>query len=243
MKIVTPYGQTYVLQNKVLLWAWCVVFMSMLASQITFGQTGPPSITYTQPNPYLVKTLITPLAPNNTGGTVARVIRNTIMNVAGSDTRISGHVNLPGTGAKFNSPGGLAVDVAGNLFIADRINNAIRKIALDGTVSTVASTGLDEPWAIEVHPTTGDLYVSNYGDHKIMKISPAGVVSTFAGITNTTGTTDGPALTAKFDQPQDLIFDNAGNLYVADAGNRLIRKITPQGIVSTVAGTGNPGKL
>ncbi|TCD00198.1 T9SS type B sorting domain-containing protein [Pedobacter psychroterrae] len=242
MTQATAYGQNIKPLIKVWYPTVYVIFLVILSLNTSFAQTGPPNITYETPKVYPVKSPILPLTPANTGGPIAAVIRNTISNVAGSPTRLAGLVNLPGTGAQFDGPGGLAVDANGNLYIADRMNDAVRKIAIDGTVSTLATININRPWGIEVNPVSGDIYVSNYGNHQIMKISPAGVVTAFAGVAGEKGRTDGPGLTAKFNEPQDLIFDAAGNLYVADSGNRLIRKITPQGIVSTEAGSGNPGK-
>ena len=100
--------------------------------------------------------------------------------------------------ASFNNPHGVASDLQGNVYVADR-----------------------------------------YG-HKIRKITPAGIVSTFAG-SSSPGFNNGPGATASFNEPWSLACDNAGNVYVADAKNYAIRKITPLGIVSTVAGTGSFG--
>ena len=152
----------------------------------------------------------------------------------------------------FNLPYGCAVDSVGNIYVASTYNHQIKKITPAGVVSVLAGTGAtggaDGPGAsatftypagVAVHPTTGDIYVAGCDDSKIRKITPAGVVSTYAG-TGTPGNTDGPAATATFNRPFKLIFDPAGNLYVADQGNSRIRRITTNGIVQTYAGT-TPG--
>ena len=151
----------------------------------------------------------------------------------------------------FSLPYGCAVDSVGNIYVAATYNHQIKKITPAGVVSVLAGTGatggadgpgtsatFNYPAGVAVHPTTGDIYVAGCDDSKIRKITPAGVVSTYAG-TGTPGTTDGPAATATFNRPFRLIFDPAGNLYVAEQGAGRIRLIT-NGIVQTYAGT-TPG--
>ena len=237
MTTVTILGPAIKLQNSILLWL-AFTILSIHSPLEVRSQTGPPDITYTTPNVYPINTPLT-LAPTNNGGEVGRVIRGTFSNVAGPVDDTQGNVNGQGIAARFNRPGGLAVDRDGNLYVADKDNKSIRKVTPDGTVSTFANANMNQPWGIEVHPVTGDVYVSDNGTHQILKITPAGAVSIFAGTTQGFG--DGTTATAKFNGPQDLLFDAAGNLYVADSGNRRIRKITPQGNVVTMAGNGTQG--
>ena len=151
-----------------------------------------------------------------------------------------------GTGAQFQSPGGLVRDTAGNLFVTD--SGVIRKITPAGVVSTVAGSpdrdGTDRdgvgaaatfnnPYSITVDGS-GNLYVADFWSYTIRKITPAGVVTTIAGKQGEPGNADGPGATARFVSPSGIVVDAAGNLYVSDSGNNAVRKMTPAGVVSTL---------
>ncbi len=163
-----------------------------------------------------------------------------------------GYVDGPGTEAQFRSPGGLALDGSGNVYVADTDNQSIRKIAPDGTVSTLAGDGgygfVDGPGTVAqfASPTglavdgSGNVYVADNENHRIRKIAPDGTVSTLAG-DGQEGYMDGPGQAAQFSYPRGVAVDGSGNVYVADSGNNRIRKITPDGTVSTLAGDGNNG--
>ncbi|MDR2215559.1 MAG: IPT/TIG domain-containing protein [Nevskiaceae bacterium] len=170
-----------------------------------------------------------------------------VSTVAGTDNQ--GYRNGPGADALFTYPEGIALNAAGSLYVADNGNNCIRAIAPDGTVSTVAGAGptgcsfdpvdLQFPHGVAVD-TAGTIYVSEVEGHRISRVAPNGTVTTLAG-TGVPGLADGPALEAQFDSPLGLTVDNAGVVYVAEWGNHRIRKITPDGTVSTLAGAGTPG--
>ena len=163
-----------------------------------------------------------------------------------------GHADGVGTAATFNNPTGLAVDVAGNVYVADVSNNLIRKIAPDGTVTTLAGSGANgsanglgtaatfsNPSGIAVDGA-GNVYVADLSNNLIRKITPGGVVTTLAG-SGLSGSDDGVGTAATFNQPYGLAVDPMGNVFVADWGNNEIRKITPAGVVTTIAGNGKPG--
>lgn len=170
----------------------------------------------------------------------------------GSSSTLAGMPTIQGTDdgsatdASFEFLGGIAVAPEGSVFVTDR--HAIRKIT-GNSVTTVAGSHWDAgfadgtgaaarfngPSGLAAGPD-GNLYVADTYNHAIRKVTPAGVVSTYAGLPGTNGTADGDASTARFDRPSGLVFDAAGNLYVADSGNYAIRKITPAGTVTTLAG-------
>lgn len=154
-----------------------------------------------------------------------------VTTLAGSG--LIGSTNGPGTSARFSAPHGLCVDASGNVYVAERVSNRIRKITPDGTVSTFA-TGFQNPYSVCIDKN-GILYVADTYNHKIKKITPQGLVTTIAGSTN--AHQDGQGISAAFSYPEGICVDAYGNLFVADYGNQRIRKITPNGYVSTVAGT------
>ena len=171
--------------------------------------------------------------------------------------------------ALFYRPWGMALDAEGNVIVADSGNDAIRRIAPDGTVTTVAGgseRGLrdgarteaqfSEPKGVAVH-ADGSIYVADSRNNRIRRIAPDGSVTTVAGsgpprsAGNAGGFRDGPASEARFRDPTALAFDDEGNLLISDTGNNRIRSLSPDGEVSTVAGgspppapdsgVGNPG--
>ena len=166
----------------------------------------------------------------------------------------SGSTDGVGSAARFNNPLGVAVDGAGNVYVADTYNRAVRKITADGVVTTLAgggSTGSTDgtgnaarfnvPQGVAVDGA-GNVYVADAGNHAVRKITPGGVVTTLAnlgsGSSNGTGSFDSPPI----DIPPPVLsksgiaVDHAGNVFVADTYNNLIRKITSDGVVTTLAG-------
>lgn len=174
---------------------------------------------------------------------------------------VSGNADGIGAAASFTSPNGVTVDLDGNVYVADGsyredslwlrtiYGNTVRKITPAGVVTTLAGTagapgGVDgfgttasfgKPIAIAMGDT-GNLYVADEGNHTIRKITPAGLVTTVAGMTGTRGLADGIGSAARFDYPAGLAADDAGNIYVADRGNATIRKISATSVVTTFAG-------
>lgn len=160
---------------------------------------------------------------------------------------ILGYVDGGRFNARFNYPLGIAVDSSGNVYVADSANNKIRKIdPISGQVSTLASTATTgsvdyRPYGITIN-SSNEIYVSITGNtlgHTIIKVASNGTSTTFAG--STKGFADGASNTAKFDNPNGLVFDNSNNMYVCDLGNYRIRKITSSGSVSTYSGIGVRG--
>ncbi|MEI6209607.1 MAG: FG-GAP-like repeat-containing protein [Desulfuromonadales bacterium] len=169
----------------------------------------------------------------------------TLAGLAGSQDSTDG----TGVAARFKGPCGIAVDSAGNVYVADTGNHAIRKITPAGVVTTFAGspgssgnadgTGtaarFSEPRALAID-TSGTLYVTDYSSNNIRKITSAGVVTTLAGTAGRPGSTDGTGTAALFYNPSGVTVDSIGNLYVTDTSNCTIRKITPAGAVTTFAG-------
>lgn len=166
---------------------------------------------------------------------------------AGSGT--PGTINATGTNAQFNGPAGVAVDSAGNVYVGDQNNNRIRKITSLGVVSTLAGSGtpgfadaggvsaaFNVPAGVAVD-STGNVYVADTTNNRIRRVTPGGVVTTFAGQA-TGGFLDGTGTSAQFNYPYAVAVDSSGFVYVADQTNRRIRKITPLGVVTTLAGNG-----
>jgi serine/threonine protein kinase, bacterial len=163
----------------------------------------------------------------------------------------AGSANGIDTLAGFNKPFGVAVDTAGNVYVADAGNNSIRAITPAGLVSTFAGTGkagaangldtatFNSPLGVAVDGS-GNVYVADYSNNLIRRISPAGIVSTLAG-SAASGADNNTGTAATFDLPEGIAVDAADNVYVADNGNNMIRKITPAGVVTTLAGSGMAG--
>jgi sugar lactone lactonase YvrE len=163
---------------------------------------------------------------------------------------VAGWADGPGAMALFNGPHGLATDVAGNIFVADSYSDTIRMVTPAGAVTTVAGTAYANgfadgtgaaaqfgmPWGI-IADAADNLYVTDFGNDTIRKITPAGAVTTFAGLAPQPGYVDGTAGGAQFNAPQAAVSDASGNMYIADTANNIIRKITPAGVVTTLAGT------
>ena len=167
-----------------------------------------------------------------------------------SDAEISsGAADGQGSSASFNAPSGLVVDSFGNVFVADRLNHTIRKITPGGLVTTFAGLAgasgsadgkgviarFTQPLNLGID-AANNLYLYSK-DYTIRKITPDAMVTTLAGKPGVKGWADGTGDSAKFSDVRGIAVSALGNLYVADYGNHVIRKITPDGIVTTLAGT------
>jgi hypothetical protein len=178
-----------------------------------------------------------------------------ISTVAGNGTQGFSGDGGPATAAQFYYPFGVVVDAAGNLYISDINNNRVRKVNTSGVISTVAGNG-SQSLSGDGAPATaagmvgpsglamdaaGNLYIAEMGG-RIRKVTKEGVISTVAGNgTAGFGGDGGVASAAQLNQPRGVAVDSVGNLYLADWGNNRIRKVTKEGVISTVAGNGTAG--
>lgn len=172
----------------------------------------------------------------------------TVSTFAGGTT--AGTLDGSGGSAQFGGIFGMAIDSSGNIYTADRNTNHVRKVTPSGVVTTLAGstagsadgTGsaaqFNYPVGVAVD-ASGNVYVADYNNSCIRKITPSGVVTTFAG--SVSGYADGTGTAAKFTGPSSIAIDGAGNLYVSDASGNRIRKVTPGGVVTTIAGSGAIG--
>ena len=170
----------------------------------------------------------------------------TIAGMAGQ----SGSDDGTGSAARFNGLYGVACDAAGNVYATDYLNNTVRKITPAGEVTTLAGTAGQSgssdgtgsaarfyaPVGVACD-ADGNVYVTDYGNDAVRKITPAGVVTTIAGLAGQPGSADGLGSAARFSGPWGIDCDGAGNLYVADMYNATVRMITPAGEVTTLAGS------
>ena len=161
---------------------------------------------------------------------------------AGSGTKAT--TDGTGTAASFNSPWGITIDSNGNLFVSELAGHVIRKITPGAVVTTFAGSGtagsidskgilasFKDPMDIDID-SNNNIFVGDRGNHKIRKITSEGVVTTFAG-SGTVGSVDNTGILASFNHPDALTIDSKNNIYVADFSNDNIRKITPEGLVTT----------
>ena len=223
-----------------------IIICMLLTANLVHSQV--PNISYTTPIIFDYLVTIPDLAPTNTGGNV--IAQTLVSTFAGSGS--TGSDDLNGIAASFNLPTVVALDSFGNVFVVDRSNHKIRKITPSGYVTTFAGSGVSGsadgvgtaasfryPDGA-VFDSQNNLFISDQSNHKIRKITPDGTVTTFAG-TGTIGAVDAVGTAASFYYPAGMTVDANDNLLVADYGNNKIRKITPDGTVTTFAGTGVAG--
>ena len=165
--------------------------------------------------------------------------------------------SIAATNAQLNDPNGIAVDDSGNVYIADRLNNRVRKVSTTGIITTIAGTGtngfsgdnalatlaeLNNPRGLTTD-THGNVFIADQGNNRIRKINSVGIITTIAG--TGTGGYNGDSIsatTAELHNPYGIAVDTAGNLYIADVDNERIRKITTStDIITTIAGNGTSG--
>ena len=194
---------------------------------------------------------------DKTNNVIRRVAANGIIStVAGTGSSgFSGDGGAAAT-ARLNYPSGIALDTAGNLFIADQRNHVVRMVASNGIITTVVGTGsaglsgdgglatdaqLDAPGSVRLD-AAGNLYITDYYSDRVRKVATNHLITTVAGSTWGGYLGDGgPATSATLDWPSDAVMSADGNLYIADYGNNVVRKVAQNGIITTLAGNGAEG--
>src|SRR5438552_3132366 len=179
--------------------------------------------------------------------TIRKITSQGVVSTLAGSAGVEGTADGNGSAARFNDPERLAVDVAGNIYVADALNDAIRKVTPSGQVTTVAGNkGVEGSadgrgsaaqfhWPRDVAvDASGVLYVADQFNATIRKITPAGDVTTLAGKAGAAGSVGGVGAAARFNDPWGLDVDLLGNVYVADSENNAIREISPQGLVTTL---------
>ena len=200
---------------------------------------GPMDIVYAGNNNfYIADTYNHMIRKMSVGGVVSTI--------AGAGS--VGFANGNGTAAKFYNPRAICLDANGNIYVAEALNHKIRKISPSGDVTTLAGSSqgyqdgegtnakFDQPGGICVD-AQGNVYVSEFNNNKIRKITPSGVVSTLAG--SSAGSADGVGAAAQFNGPAGICIDKDGNIFVTDSKNNCIRMVTPSGEVTTLTITGD----
>jgi len=193
----------------------------------------------------------------DSGHRIRKVTPNGIIStVAGNGQRSYSGDRGPATQAAVNQPEGVAVDAAGNIFISDTFNYVVRKVDVAGIITTVAgsrtfkfggdgdpaiSASLNSPQSLALD-SSGNLFISDMFNHRVRKVSPKGIITTVLGngVVATSGD-GGPATSASINETYGVAADRFGNLYVADSTGYRVRKVAPNGIVTTVAGGGSGG--
>ena len=186
---------------------------------------------------------------DNYNDSIRKVTSAGVVTTLAGRAGFSGSTDATGSAARFYRPGGVAVDTAGNVFVADTSNHTIRKVTSAGVVTTLAGTAgssgstdatgsaarFYNPYGVSVD-TAGNVFVADYSNRTIRKVTSAGVVTTLAGTAGSSGSTDATGSAARFAFPISVSVDTAGNVFVADIGAYTIRKVTSAGVVTTEAG-------
>ena len=257
---IGPDGNLYVAEagaNVIRKMTTAGVVSTFAGSAFSPGSTDGASARFSSPSAITADAAGNLYVADSGNHSIRKITPAGLVSTLAGNPGVSGGVNGKGNGALFKFPGGIAVDAAGTVYVADTYNDTIRKVTSTGEVTTLAGglglptyppegdvsrdgSGTDARFVIPqglAIDAGGNLYVSEYFSALIRKITPAGVVSTLAGAYATVGSRDGPGSTARFSGPEATATDAAGNVYVADTFNCTIRMIAPNGVVTTLAGS------
>ena len=185
---------------------------------------------------------------DQTNHTIRKISASGVVTTLAGTAGQSGSVDGTGAAARFNLPTGITCNAQGDLYVSDLGSHLIRKITAAGVVTTLAgqvnvsgssdgsgtAARFFKPAGLAID-SVGNVYVADMGNSTLRKISASGVVSTLAGLPTIDGLMDGTGSNAWFAEPQALTLDSAGNIYVADTANAVLRKVTPEGLVTTLA--------
>jgi sugar lactone lactonase YvrE len=225
------------------------------ATSLVAGSTGLGGSTdgtgtgalFNQPGGIVINNSGTLFVSDTGNSTIRKIAPGGVVTTFAGSAANKSFQNGTGTSAWFNSPVGISLDALGNLFVADSKNAVIRKISPAGAVTTFSGTAgsvgstdspprFNGPFGLAVDFSTSFVYIADTNNKTIRKITVPGVVSTLAGTVLTTGSTDGIGSIALFSLPEGEATDIAGNVYIADTASSTIRKMTPNGTVTTIAG-------
>ncbi|HUD45565.1 MAG TPA: serine/threonine-protein kinase [Candidatus Baltobacteraceae bacterium] len=244
-------------------WVPAILILLAVVSRLAWpGSRPPPAKTPAAPVVLTAPTEILKPPPPATPAPAPTIAQNVpaapastwVSPVIAGQVGAAGSVDGIGADARFRWPRGIAIDKAGNLYVADTGNNTIRKITPDHTVMTLAGLAgspgalngkggaarFIAPQGITVD-TIGNVYVAEFVNNTVRRITPDGIVSLLAGSVQIPGSENGRGAAAHFRNPWALAADKNGNVYVSDNGNLSLRKITPEGVVITLADSfGNP---
>jgi len=227
------------------------VVSTLAGSPGVAGSTDGPGATarFSDPTDVAVDNALNVYVADSANHTIRVISPAGIVTTLAGTAGVSGSANGTGSGARFNGPRGISVDSASNIYVADTFNNTIRKISPGGVVTTLAGfplaagsangPGADarffQPRGVTVD-SSFNVYVADSANGTIRKITSSGVVTTLAGTAGMIGSADGMGAAARFFTPIGIAVNGSGVLFVADADNQLIRKITPSADVTTLGG-------
>jgi sugar lactone lactonase YvrE len=197
----------------------------------------------------LFRCIVTNGSGSTTSTSISLTVSPTGMSTLAGWPGAPGFLDGIGTAARFDANGGIRLDAAGNIYVADSINNAIRKVTSSGIVTTllgasgnagsldgpVSTATINGPGGVAID-SSGNIYIADSLNYTIRKISTSGIVSTLAGSPGISGKADGTGNAARFIDPENLAVDYLGNIWVADGRGCTVREITPSGTVATIAG-------